>query len=224
VLARPTQIAPAFPLFAAASRHARNAIEWAADAVADAAEAARRLLEEPGEHTFSRVRRAVDQAAETRTNAARAANLARRFKQEGDELADSAAGSKNKRLEAAKAEEMVRKGEESAGLSQNNEGLGDDRLRVAAEKLLARTLREVVGNPFKEPRFEPAWRTEAAVGIARGIFAERAFDRLPVLADALEDAGCADPDVLAHCRGPGPHALCCWVVDGLLGKSAQSGT
>lgn len=225
VLARPTQIAPAFPLFAAASRHARNAIEWASDAVTDAAEAVRRLLEEPGEHTFSRVRRAVDQAAETRNNAARAANLARRFKQEGDELADSAAGAKNKRLEAAKAEEMVRKGEEAAGLSKGNEGMGDDRLRLAAEKLLARTLREVVGNPFKEPRFEPSWRTEAAVGLARGIFAERAWDRLPQLADALLDADCDEEQLLRHLRGtekgvkePPQHVRGCWAVELVMGR------
>ncbi|HYH68273.1 MAG TPA: hypothetical protein VD866_26505 [Urbifossiella sp.] len=227
VLERPTQIAPAFALFAAASRHARNAVGWAADAVTDAAEAVRRLLEEPSEHAFSRVRRAVDHAAETRTNAARAANLARRFKQEGDELADSAAGSKNKRLEAAKAEEMVRKGEEAAGLSQNNEGLGDDRLRLAAEKMLARTLREVVGNPFKPPRFEPSWRTEAAAGLARSIFADRAFDRLPVLADALLDADCDEEPLLRHLRGtekgvkePPQHVRGCWAVELVLGRWA----
>jgi hypothetical protein len=80
------------------------------------------------------------------------------------------------------------------------------------------------GNPFRAVAFDPAWRTEAVVGLATGIAADRAFDRLPVLADALEDAGCADADVLAHCRGPGPHALCCWVADGLLGRTAQSGT
>ncbi len=225
VLARPTQSAPAFPLFKAASRHARNAIESASVAVTDAAEAVRRLLEEPSEKAFSRVRRAVDKAAETRNNTARAANTARRFKLEGDELADRAAAAKNKRLEAAKAEEIVRKVEEAAGLSQNDEGLGDDRLRLAAEKLLARTLREVVGNPFNPPRFEPAWRTEAAVGIARGIFAERAFDRLPVLADALLDADCDEEQLLRHLRGtekgvkePPQHVRGCWAVELVLDR------
>ncbi|HEX4614269.1 MAG TPA: hypothetical protein VH092_39240 [Urbifossiella sp.] len=225
VLARPNQAAPAFPLFKAASRHARNAIDLAADTVTDAAEAVRRLLEEPGEQTFSRVRRSVDRAAETRNNAARAANLARRFKQEGDELADRAAAAKNKRLEAAKAEEMVRKGEESAGLSPNDEGPGDDRLQRAAEKLLTRGLREVVGNPFREPRFEPVWRTEAAVGLARSIFADRAWDRLTVLADALLDADCDEEQLLRHLRGtekgvkePPQHVRGCWAVELVLGR------
>jgi hypothetical protein len=56
------------------------------------------------------------------------------------------------------------------------------------------------------------------VALARGIYAERAFDRLPILADALQDAGCDNADVLAHCRGRGPHVLGCWVVDRLLKK------
>jgi hypothetical protein len=51
------------------------------------------------------------------------------------------------------------------------------------------------------------------------IYDERAFDRLPVLADALEDAGCADADLLGHLRGPGPHVRGCWAVDLILGKS-----
>lgn len=46
----------------------------------------------------------------------------------------------------------------------------------------------------------------------------RAFDRMPILADALEQSGCDSADVLSHCRGPGPHALRCSVVDGVLGK------
>ncbi|MFO0796468.1 MAG: hypothetical protein U0804_03265 [Gemmataceae bacterium] len=80
-------------------------------------------------------------------------------------------------------------------------------------------LRDIVGNPFRPVAFDPAWRTEAVVGLARGAYEDRAFDRLPVLADALEDAGCADAAVLAHCRGPGPHVRGCWVVDLVLGKT-----
>jgi hypothetical protein len=61
-------------------------------------------------------------------------------------------------------------------------------------------------------------RSEAVVALAREIDADRAFDRLLVLADALEEAGCDAPDVLAHCRGPGPDARGCWVVDAVLGR------
>jgi hypothetical protein len=82
----------------------------------------------------------------------------------------------------------------------------------------AEIIRCIVGNPFRPVAFDPRWRTETAVALAAGIYELRAFDRLPILADALEEAGCDHPDVLAHCRGPGPHARGCWVVDGVLGK------
>lgn len=78
--------------------------------------------------------------------------------------------------------------------------------------------RDVAGNPFRPVQFDPAWRTEAVVALARGVHEDRAPDRLPVLADALEDAGCADPAILAHCRSAGPHVRGCWVVDLVLGK------
>jgi hypothetical protein len=80
-------------------------------------------------------------------------------------------------------------------------------------------LRCIFGNPFRPVSFDPAWITETAVALAAGIYADRALDRLPILADALEDAGCDHPDVLSHCRGPGAHARGCWVVDGVLGRS-----
>jgi hypothetical protein len=79
-------------------------------------------------------------------------------------------------------------------------------------------LRCLLGNPFRPVVFDPRWRTADAVGLARGIYEERAFDRLPLLADALMDAGCADEQVLSHCRSEGPHVRGCWVVDLVLGK------
>jgi hypothetical protein len=64
-----------------------------------------------------------------------------------------------------------------------------------------------------------AWGGGTALGIARSIYEERRFDDLPVLADALEDAGCSDEAVLAHCRDSAGHARGCWVVDLILGKT-----
>jgi hypothetical protein len=80
-------------------------------------------------------------------------------------------------------------------------------------------LRDIFGNPFRPVTFDPRWRSETAVALAAGIYEGRAFDRLPILADALEEAGCAHPDVLAHCRGVGPHVRGCWVVDAVLNKA-----
>lgn len=72
--------------------------------------------------------------------------------------------------------------------------------------------------PFRSVAFDPAWLTSTAVGIAQGIYDDRAFDRMPILADALQDAGCENADILGHCRGEGPHVRGCWVVDLVLGK------
>ena len=80
-------------------------------------------------------------------------------------------------------------------------------------------LRDIVGNPFRPVPFDPAWRTSTVMALTEAIDAERAFDRLPILADALEEAGCDHPDVLAHCRGPGLHVRGCWVIDAVLGNA-----
>jgi hypothetical protein len=85
-------------------------------------------------------------------------------------------------------------------------------------ELLRRLAHDIFGNPFQPSAFDPRWRTADAVGLARGIYEDRAFDRLPLLADALMDAGCADDQMVGHCRGDGPHARGCWVVDLVLGK------
>jgi hypothetical protein len=78
---------------------------------------------------------------------------------------------------------------------------------------VAPLVRCVAGNPFSPATLDPAWRTADVRGLAAGAYADRAFDRLPILADALAEAGCADEVVLAHCRGGGPHSRGCWVVD-----------
>ena len=93
--------------------------------------------------------------------------------------------------------------------------------------LLAQTgchlIRDVVGNPFRRAVIDPApgspGTTAPSASWPRSIYDARAFDRLPLLADALEDAGCTDADILGHCRGGGEHVRGCWVVDLLLGKS-----
>ncbi len=77
-------------------------------------------------------------------------------------------------------------------------------------------LRDIFGNPFRPVSADPAWlsRNDGAVlKVARAVYDERAFERLPVLADALEDAGCGEGALLSHLRGPGPHARGCWALD-----------
>jgi hypothetical protein len=80
-------------------------------------------------------------------------------------------------------------------------------------------LRDIFGPlHFRTVAVDRAWGTATVTNLAQAIYEDRAFDRLPILADALEDAGCTNADVLNHCRGGGEHVRGCWVVDLLLGK------
>jgi hypothetical protein len=116
-------------------------------------------------------------------------------------------------------------------------------VRPNPDKRLASLLRDICGNPFRRwlewksirkwPEWQnvrslaensgcvptdSSWLIEPVLSLAAGIYADRAFDRLPVLGDLLEDAGCADPEILSHCRQQGEHVHGCWVVDLILGK------
>jgi hypothetical protein len=93
-----------------------------------------------------------------------------------------------------------------------------DRARFVAArrsrvKLHADWLRDVFGNPFRPVTCKPAWRTPEARRLAKVAYEDRAFDRLPVLADVLEEAGCADAQLLVHLRGPDAHVRGCWALD-----------
>lgn len=83
-------------------------------------------------------------------------------------------------------------------------------------------LREIFGNPFRPTTIDPTWLTwnnNTVSRLARAIYDKRRLRHLPVLADALEEAGCADVDILMHCRAPVEHARGCWAIDALLGMT-----
>ncbi len=81
-------------------------------------------------------------------------------------------------------------------------------------------LRDIFGNPFRPVSFSPEWCTSDVVSIAQTMYDSRDFSPMPILADALQDAGCEREDILAHCRDAnGTHVRGCWVVDLVLGKS-----
>ena len=93
---------------------------------------------------------------------------------------------------------------------------------VLSEELarLSEVVRDIFGNPFRLVSLDPSWLSSDVLALARGIYADRAFDGMPILADALQDAGCTNDDVLNHCRDTSlTHVRGCWVVDLLLGKS-----
>jgi hypothetical protein len=84
---------------------------------------------------------------------------------------------------------------------------------------------DIFGNPFRPVSIDPAWQTPTVVALAQAAYDNRTLPagtfepaRLAVLADALEEAGCDNADLLGHLRGPGPHVRGCWAVDLLLGK------
>jgi hypothetical protein len=82
-------------------------------------------------------------------------------------------------------------------------------------------LRDIFGNPFRPVALDPAWLAwngGTVRKLAQGIYDDRAFDQLPILADALDEASCSDMAILDHLRGAGPHCLGCWAVSLVLGK------
>jgi hypothetical protein len=93
--------------------------------------------------------------------------------------------------------------------------------RKARQLIHSNWLRDVFGNPFR-PIYHTqswlSWNGGKVPKLAQAIYEKRAFDRLPILADALEQAGCTEPAILTHCRSGGEHVLGCWVVDLLLGR------
>lgn len=84
----------------------------------------------------------------------------------------------------------------------------------------ARLLREVRGNPYRPVALLPSWRTCDVSLLAQNIYDTRDFSALPILADALQDAGCNSDELLNHLRDPNaPHVRGCWALDLVLGKS-----
>ena len=99
-------------------------------------------------------------------------------------------------------------------------------LRREEERAYCALVRDFFGPlPFRTVSLDPRWRTPDVLALARAAYQERDLPagtldgtRLAVLADALEDAGCTDAEVLAHLRSEGPHVRGCWVLDLVLGK------
>jgi hypothetical protein len=89
----------------------------------------------------------------------------------------------------------------------------------AQDKTRTELIHCVLGNLLHNVTIEPESLGPTVVSLARGIYEDRTFERLPILADALQDAGLSNSEVLDHCHGPGPHALGCWVIDLILGKN-----
>jgi hypothetical protein len=110
---------------------------------------------------------------------------------------------------------------QKAPAAGRDRGVAWEQTYIAAAARQADLVRESFGNPFRPLAVDPAWLAWGGgiVGrLAQGAYEARAFDRLPVLADALEEAGCTDTAILEHCRSGGRHVRGCWVVDALCAR------
>ncbi|HEY7155523.1 MAG TPA: hypothetical protein VH575_16290 [Gemmataceae bacterium] len=98
---------------------------------------------------------------------------------------------------------------------------GED-AQATADSVQVNLLHDIFCNPFRPITFDPAWLTwheDLLVSMAQQMYDSRDFNDMPVLGDAMEEAGCQDQDILDHCRSRGEHVRGCWVVDLVLGKS-----
>lgn len=116
-------------------------------------------------------------------------------------------------------EKAVFYADDHTGADEDEEAAWNGVARTAERAAQISSMRDILGPlPFRSVPIDLAWLTFTVTALAQSIYADRAFERLPILADALEDAGCNQQDILSHCRGPGPHTRGCWVVDLLLAK------
>lgn len=217
------RINPVVPFFEAASANAATAIEYMRTSTQDADLAVRQL------HTvhagsFDQLRARVYAVKMGLAEVAVHTTLALELKVRGDEMAD--------RNLTRQLNVLLREAEDTVGRmrDQATEKMGElPNKKTRSENLaLSHLIREQLGNPFRPFRFNPKWRTETVVLLARGIEADRAFDRMPILADALLDADCDDEAILRHCRGTEPHtkepphhAVGCWVLDLILDRDPE---
>lgn len=215
---------PAAPLFQYACRAAGSSITEAERAVTHIHAVVAALIQmPPGPDQLQAVRREVIEVTSVRAAASLYASSALKLKGFGDEAADADDGRKVG-VRYATAMQQVQNEEEQFGTRHADLPTQKER---ADRKAFGRILHDVVGNPFKRYRFEPAWRTSTVVGLAQVVHAERAFDRMSILADALLDADCDEEAVLRHCRGTEAHAaegaahsLGCWVIDLILERES----
>jgi hypothetical protein len=95
---------------------------------------------------------------------------------------------------------------------------GSNTFKMDERKEQTTLIRDIFGNPFRPININPSWLTSTVLALAHQMYDSRDFSPMPILADALQDAGCDNEEVLKHCRGPGPHIRGCFVLDLLLGK------
>lgn len=210
---------PAAVVFGASSRYAAGSMAAAATSAESAAHAVRHLFGSVGAARLEVVRQSVNEAQVASAEATVLAFIAFDLLRKAERLAETSASSTRRRnLQFSIAANIV---DEIEGEADRKYEQASQEKRTAETAALAHLIREQLGNPFQPYTFPPAWRTETVVALASGIEAERAFDRMPILADALEEARCDERPILDHLRGLGPHARGCLVLDLILSREPE---
>src|SRR5262245_42598612 len=146
-----------------------------------------------------------------------------------EHFADGLATAEELQSSRERARQASRSGNESAEFAANTAALDANwaagrLLGHATNDLIRRNQVEILQDlwgplPFRHVPMDSSWLSPKVAKLAHSIYDDRAFGRLAVLADALEEAGCHDSDIISHCRGPCLHVRGCWVLDLILGKA-----
>ena len=139
--------------------------------------------------------------------------------QRADHLADSAAWFTLASNVMIAAEAAARSAGMAIEIESFHRGADSRSARDAEEREQVSVLRDIFDPlPFRAISIDPRWLTSTVLDLAQVIYDEKAFDRMPILADALMDSGCDSEEIIGHCRGEAPHVKGCWIIDLLLGK------
>jgi hypothetical protein len=142
-----------------------------------------------------------------------------RWTHRADEEAERPVSRGKAALRASQAARWIELQEEAL---PEEDGEAEARAARRERRAQCNLLRDLFGNPFRPVAVERAWldwNDGCVTKLARAIYEERKYQKMKILADALEEAGCANPDIISHCRQPGEHVRGCWVIDLLLGLS-----
>jgi hypothetical protein len=213
---------PAAPLFQAAAQRGRQAVDSAFQAAIAAGESVDRLTRGIGDsEALRRLRSRVVDASREQALSGLHSSLALKLKARGDEMADRDTGRDVGKRYAA-ALDAVEREQEYAGYRENDLYQQKER---SDRKALGAYLLELCGNVCRPPVIDPSWLTHDVLALALQVDAERDWASLPILGDALLDAGCNSRQILRHLRGfkehadePIPHAPGCWVIDLILAR------
>lgn len=206
---------PTAPLYNEAGEFATQSIGQASDAVQLAGHLTLNVLNHrPGPALISRLKIDLYDILQLRRESRIAAATALRLKEMADEILDRPGQRSRRRIAAIVEHRLNRERERNQHQHQQIRFTVQD----AVERILASIIQDLAGQPMHDTKISPAWRTPDVIGLATAIDTETAYQHLPILADSLEESGCDNQAILAHCRNTliSEHFRGCWVIEQIL--------